>query len=279
MYQNTLSYNIFVDESNIEVFVDLSVFDSYKDFLANDFISHLFSKMENATVQKLWDFLYHNSIVEAWWKDEYIYSDFLVNFSKHRKIYPRSRMILFVRERLLPFNIYPSNVFDFLRISSSRKLIKFDQIIIKSSRKLFECELCKRNVYITELVEHIQVSKGICVYCYGNMTPEDRKKVENFTLKMNRLSETWKILTLEEKTKFISKHLKKTLDIKSFDDVKYFNKLVDEIAHTEDFANLSEILSSEIIRNMMHDLDKNLFDIWWERVELRGISNETKPKV
>jgi|GEM_PF-3468595 hypothetical protein len=271
-------YRFISDEWNLKIFLNLDIF-SPDEILDYPLVNNFAKKLGISSIQKVWDFFYHNPLCDAWWSNGLIYVDFLIRDYKVRRVY--DDIDLFVIERIIPFGISPADVFDFLKVTSLDEMkyyenefknLKFKNLEFKNL-DFRECKICKQYFYVSEIVDLLDENHTVCVYCYNNMTLEDRISLEDNDLRKRRIEETWRVLPFDKRKKLLFLVLKKSLKHTSFDHLRVLNDLSSRLSNLDKFYDIKLHLDDENFLILENEVDK-LFIVWWRGVENRGISNE-----
>ncbi len=261
-------YRFISDKWNLKIFLNLDIL-SFDEFLELPIVKSLTNRAKYFSVQKIWDFFYHNPLCDAWWSNGLVYVDFLVRDNKVRKVY--ENLELFVAERICPYGVSPADVFDFLGVASLDEIKYYET----SFRYLeFEvCKICGQNFFVSEIIDLGQNGPHVCVYCYNNMTLQDRISLEDDTLRNRRIEETWRVLSVDKRKKLLFSVFRRVLG-KDFPyrllNVKDF---VSKVSSIEDFNKVKAMLNHGELVLLENELDR-LFIIWWKEVENRETPNE-----
>ncbi|MGC8870021.1 MAG: hypothetical protein ACP5PT_02890 [Brevinematia bacterium] len=262
-------YKIFSSSTNLRVFLNLSYFSDVDELFDSDFAKQF--DLNGVSVQKFWDFLFNTPLLEGWWKEGKIYSEFIVGFSRLRKVYDVDKIELFVYERLLPLGIMPEYVFDFLGLKSSREINYFNLLADNAKENVFVCKLCLRNYFHTEIVniddEHI------CTFCYNTLTPEEIRKIEDEELFIQRISTTWKLIDFNERKKLIFSILKKSRNQRTFLDLIELKSLAEKVSSVDEIYEI-HLLSHEEFKKLVNLIDVDYFILWWEKIEMRQVNEK-----
>lgn len=268
IYMKFAPYKVKISSSptNLRIFFDFSYFNDVDEILKSKFAKQF--DLDNVSIQKFFDFIYNTPLVEAWWKGGKIYSEFMVGFSRIRKVYDAEKLELFIYERLVPLEVRPGDVFDFLKLETSDEISYFDSFFNKARESIFTCELCLRDFYSTEVISIDD--KQICVFCYNNLTPQKRREIEDGKLFMQRISETWKLLSVEDRKKIVLAILRESRKPTLSSDLLHLKSLSEKVSNIDDIYDI-DLLSGREFEKLVYLLDVDYFNLWWKKCEMREI--------
>ncbi|MCX8028993.1 MAG: hypothetical protein N2712_03250 [Brevinematales bacterium] len=258
-------YRIVSNRTNLYVFINLQTVKDYDDF-KNIFFVKWFMNDSSFTFQKIWNFFYTTPILEAWWKSDNIYSEFIVKDNKFKKIYSKNNIDLFISERLITLDILPSHVFDFLGIYSSEDLRIYDKNATLAKKELLFCKSCYRHMFPSEIIEQFSYHEGICWYCVNILSPYDRRRIETPYLFRKRIVETWKSLSIIQREQLLFGILREFRKPKKISDVHYLKLLSRQLAEVDDVYKLSGVSKQEL-ETLVYKLDVDYFIKWWENIK------------
>lgn len=257
-------YKIKSSETNLEILLNLDVIRNYEDFVSLPFVNW-FATNTNVTFQRLWNFFYFTPILEAWKRDGSIISEFLIKNNKFRKVYNEEHIELFVNERLVPLDILPSEVFDFLGITSSQELKVWDHNSKLASKNLIHCKSCHNKFLASEIVEFMDSNNGICWYCIERLTPHERRTLETPTLFRSRIEETWKLLDKNQRERIVFDILRNTRIPYKISDIYELKIISKEVALENSIYNTDKLTKREL-EELVKTLDRDYFIDWWEKI-------------
>ncbi|MFN4244572.1 MAG: hypothetical protein ACK4F9_00285 [Brevinematia bacterium] len=258
------NYKIISNTSNLWVYLNLENIKSYEEFESIYLVKQIKRKTD-MPFQKLWNFIQQTPMLEAWWKENKIISEFLIDISKVRKIYSIDHIDLFVNERLIPLGILPSIVFDFLGLTSSKEIEEYDSNSIENMKNLNLCKICNKKTYPSEIVEYINSEEGICVYCIESISPEQIREIETPSLFMKRIEETWKAITYNQKQQLVLSILIESRKPIKTSEIQYLKKLSEKISKTHKILEIKEFSENELTK-LVKKLDNDYFITWWEKI-------------
>ncbi len=259
------TYKIYFSRTNLYIFVNLENIKSPEEFYTNNFVKSILMR-ENLPLQKIWNFLALNPVLEAWYKKNIIISDFLVGLKKYRKTYTEEHYELFVNERIIPLGILPSTIFEFLGLETSQDIKIWDINAKQNIENLNNCKICGRNTFPSEIVEPISNKEGICYYCIEDLKPEDRKKIETPKLFRKRIEETWIAIPQKQREQIIFNILRETRKPMKIDDV-YTIKIISKKLSNQDNILKTKDLTPLELEKLVKKLDDDYFITWWEKVK------------
>ncbi|MEN2998582.1 MAG: hypothetical protein ABDH28_06070 [Brevinematia bacterium] len=257
-------YRIISSKVNLWVFINLNTIRSYEDFHKLDFVNRA-QKYTNTSFQKLWNFFATTPVLEAWWNGEKLISEFLVNIDKQRKVYPLEHLDLFINERLIPLEILPSIISDFLGLESSREIKTCDENAIKNIEVLCLCKVCDRKVFPSEIAEQLSNTEGVCYYCLNKLSPEIRREIETPYLFKKRINETWKALTEKQREQLLFNILRESRKPLGIEGIQKLKALAKKLSTIESIFSVD--FSPEELESVVRKLDKDYFIIWWEKIK------------
>lgn len=257
-------YRLYSSSSNLRVFLNLENIKSPEEFLSINHVETILSS-HNTSFQKLWNFFSLTPLLEAWWKGDKIVSEFLIDTNKHRKIYSSQHLELFIKERLLPLEILPSHVFDFLGFSSSKEIAFYDKMALENIRNVSLCKICGKSLFFSEIVEYIDTNSGICCFCMNRISPEERRKIETPHLFRKRIEETWRTLTEKQREQLIFNILRETRKPSKLEEILNLRLFAKKLSSKEKIFEINEISHHEL-EEIVKRLDNDYFITWWEKM-------------